>query len=345
MNTQKDAGVVQPPPHALPVLLDQRAMLEQELVDAIALVQKHALDLNVPPQQLVADFVKVAEVRSRVLQMHGVPAAQAYHAMPGADAIANANAGASQGLAGSVAGEGVDYKSKLLQAVSKKIKRPLKKGEVLYNVIPDDNGFKCVLVAEGLLDASHESGALAKSKRAAEHAAAKAALEAEFPAMAAEAKLAATFNASQPPREIMVLNSTAVAVDGKSQLMQIMQTRLRRPVTKSDVVYETQDLATSQGVGFQATVSLPTYRPAASWKGELAQSRKAAEKSAAKIAMAALVTEAVGRDGDPDVQAKEEREDEAGDLSEEVSFLPLPASWGLRQEGVGGAAGTEPSDE
>merc|ERR1719262_1407420 len=103
---------------------------------------------------------------------------------------------------GAEGAESMDFKSLLNTSITKRGGKSLTKGDVTYTVSADDvnggpnGGFWATVSAPGMLQAEYRCDAPQPSKRKAEHAAAKAAIEAEFPQAAAEA-LASAFDPAQ----------------------------------------------------------------------------------------------------------------------------------------------------
>jgi len=276
--------------------------LETKLATDANTVLDGVLDLNVSMATLAGKWDVLMKLRSRLLMMHGVAADQAkYPSNASTKSPAAASFPPAMMLAWQAAmmggGKEDDFKSQLQTEVSKRAKRTLTKGELVYTVTPDETGKLYTATVhgatDGLLQQPYESAAPVSGKRAAEHAAAKAALEAEFwPAwggkggkggkggnggmggMGALASMKALGAPSEPPGS-----------DAKSRMNKAAQLLLGRLLNKGEVAYVTSPV---EGQGSVCTVSIPAHDPSASWTGAPAGTTKQAEINAAEAALAAL---------------------------------------------------------
>eukprot|EP00449_Zooxanthella_nutricula_P025178 CAMPEP_0198547222 /NCGR_PEP_ID=MMETSP1462-20131121/67437_1 /TAXON_ID=1333877 /ORGANISM="Brandtodinium nutriculum, Strain RCC3387" /LENGTH=318 /DNA_ID=CAMNT_0044277699 /DNA_START=69 /DNA_END=1025 /DNA_ORIENTATION=- len=263
--------------------------LEAQLAVDANSVFDGVLDLNTTMVSLGAQWDKLMELRSRLLIMHGVPAHKARPPGKGVQPPAAASfpppammkAWQTAQFAEGSSPDG-DFKSKLQFAVTKRAKRTLTKGELIYTHTPDESSKPALYTAtvhgtsEGLLKQPYSSSEPVSGKRAAEHAAAKVALEAEF-GFVFDGKVPAT---PAPPAE--------AGKDPRTRLTNGAHLLLGRPLAKGEVVYATRPAEPSEGKGFVCTSSIPAHDPSASWQGAPAESVKQAEMNAAEAALEAL---------------------------------------------------------
>lgn len=287
--------------------------LEVQLTAQADALYEGILDLNVPMTKLSSDWSRLLQLRSRLLVMYGVPMKEA--AVPSsAPSVVKLVAPATKPPAGKGKGKGApsgagvsrvatsaaaaalgpaesDHKSQLQILVSKRIQRGLTKGDLVYSAFEaEGGGFTASVTGPEVLSQEYWSAEPASSKRLAEHAAALAAIQAEFPG--------AVPGASQPPTKKRKIDASGAAAgagagaedakDPKSLLCHHAQLLLGRPVTKNDVAYEVHEVEGWEGKLFQATVSLPTYDPSAFHQGQPAENLKQAQANAAQAASEAL---------------------------------------------------------
>lgn len=190
--------------------------------------------------------------------------------------------------------EATDWKSKLQELLTKKLLRSLTKGEVAFTVseVPGGAGYTASCQSP-LFRAAYAGDQPAASKRAAEHAAARAAILEEFPGEGHDptAQKATQRTSGTSGRKRTRGGDGAGGGDGaedaKSRLMHGLQMLLQRPLQKGDVVFDTQQ--PQEGHGYHASLlALPTYDPKTTYESEVAESKKAAEASAAERALTAL---------------------------------------------------------
>jgi len=253
--------------------------LQSELAHIANSLYEGILNLNVPMSAVSSMMDHTMKLRAQLLTMYGVPTMPAGGAGPGQEGFS-------------------DYKSTLNYAVSKRAGRGLTKGELTYTVSEGEGGgYWCqVMAPPGILQQEYWSADVATSKRAAEHAAAKVALEAEFPdlvgAMAMSPALAAAPVAAMLGATGGVKRKSTVPVEicPKTKLMHGVQLLIDRPVAKGEVAYTSQSMEDPAGGGtsWMASVSIPAYDPAMTWAGEPASNQKEAEQNAAHAAYEAL---------------------------------------------------------
>mmetsp|Transcript_86213 Transcript_86213/g.248946 ORF Transcript_86213/g.248946 Transcript_86213/m.248946 type:complete len:365 (-) Transcript_86213:219-1313(-) len=300
-------GLIRPQPTSE----KSRTALEHQLSALSEQLYESMLDLNVPMATLGGEWDQAVNIRSRLMQMYGVPAALAKPptVTDGGGMLAGMKGGMKGSMVpptmmmaaladglGTAGGEGVDFKGKLNQAIGKRFKRSLAKGDLVYTVVPVDGEktFNCSLMSPACLGAEYWNSEPASSKRAAEHGAAKAALQAEFPEVAAElgvASMASLLGQGGIPAATAGKKRKAPGdsiEDGKSRLMHSLQLLLGRPVLKTDIIYDVEPVHSSEGQGFQATVRFPDFDPSAVHQGAPAASQKQAQMNAAAVAVAVL---------------------------------------------------------
>eukprot|EP00429_Kryptoperidinium_foliaceum_P055674 CAMPEP_0176102154 /NCGR_PEP_ID=MMETSP0120_2-20121206/51239_1 /TAXON_ID=160619 /ORGANISM="Kryptoperidinium foliaceum, Strain CCMP 1326" /LENGTH=371 /DNA_ID=CAMNT_0017436211 /DNA_START=1 /DNA_END=1116 /DNA_ORIENTATION=+ len=298
-----------------PISEKSRTALEHQLSTSANELYEGMLDLNVPMASIGSQWDKAVNLRSRLMQMYGVPAALAAPPTSGGGGgmLGGMKGGAKGGMKGGMvppammmaalteglgagAGESIDYKGKLNQAIGKRFKRSLAKGDLIYTVVPveGERTYNCSLMSPSCLEAEYWNSEPAASKRAAEHGAAKAALEAEFPEVAAELGVANFASLiGQGGIQAATTGKKRKAPgdpgeDAKSQLMHSLQLLLGRPVLKTDIVYDVQPVQSLEGQAYQATVRFPEFDPSAVHQGDPAANQKQAQMNAAAVAVAVL---------------------------------------------------------
>lgn len=270
------------------------------------------LDLNTPPATITQRVNQVLSMRSSLLNMYGVP----QQAVGKGKAVVQwpqqwqGNGAGWQGQGAEEAESSVvDWKSKLINLVSKRGKRSLTKGEMVYEACEAEGGFAASVTCP-MLQQQYAGDEVAPSKKQAEQAAAKAAIAAEFPnelgmgmaapaaawggkgkqgwgalAFAGGCKGAPAFAAGTK----RPLASAVEERDNKSTLIHSMQMLLQRPVQKGDIEFDTKlvDENNPQG-GYVSHLTLPSYDQQAAWEGAQGEGKKQAEQNAAGQALAAL---------------------------------------------------------
>lgn len=285
-------GFQGPPRATLPTTLP---MLEEQFAQAANNLNERLLDLNVATQSIAQEWGPLLASRERLLSMYGVMVPNTHQIVGGMPAAG--------GFLGGAVPEAplADWKSKLHTLASKRAGRPLVKGELAYNVSSTPQGFMAS-VQSTLLHGEYWGEAAATSKKLAEHAAAKAAMEAEFPESAvAGAQPHAAFvqqlgSGDAAPAGGKIRKApgdweTTGEDSAKSRLVHAAQMLLGRPADKADVVYEVVTVeggGLGGGCAYAATVSLPTYDPNSFYESGPAENKKQAEKLAAEAALQAL---------------------------------------------------------
>eukprot|EP00932_Pfiesteria_piscicida_P016428 SRR837773.3349.p1 GENE.SRR837773.3349~~SRR837773.3349.p1 ORF type:complete len:365 (+),score=173.12 SRR837773.3349:63-1097(+) len=248
--------------------------LENKLTTAVDDVYQKLLDLNCEQSSVGSMLNKLLDLRGKVLAGYGVPS----------ETWTPPAAGAPPASA-----EEIPWKNKLNEAAGKKVLRQLTKGEFEFDT--QEDGAKqyvsTVTSATIFANAAEYVSEPCASKRLAEHMAAKAAIEGEFPEFYA-AIMAGAPVAKGTKRKTATEGADPRVGEGKSHLLYVVQMLLGRPATKEDVLYDVTETAEGSGV-FTATVKVPGHNGGAdTWAGEEAKTRKDAEMSAASIAAAAL---------------------------------------------------------
>jgi len=236
------------------------------------------MDLNTPQSAVGSAANQLLALRSTLLGLYGVAPDPKWS--PGAAAAGGAAAGA--------VGGDVQWKQKLNEFAAKKAARPLAKGEFVYTTTAVDETNKSFTstVSGSILSQGHSSAEPQISKKLAENAAAKAALEAEHPEAYAELAVLEVAVAAASAKG-QKRKADAPPMGDKNELNHMMQMLLSRSVTKDDVLYT---LTTIEGEkpSYSATVALPTYQGSPTFQGAAAFAKKDAEAAAAKVAIAAF---------------------------------------------------------
>jgi len=179
-----------------------------------------------------------------------------------------------------------DPKSKLNQFCQKKCRTLITKNDVVYTVenTTNENGLKAfqATVTLACLDSISFAGQICNDKKTAEKSAAQEALN-------HYADDTATFEPPAKKQKTVaagVVGAVAAPANtsGKSMLNMMLAKILKKPLSKTDVTYESEQI---QGVGFQVTVQLPCLPDewsSKSWSGEAAPKKSDAEHSAAAAA-------------------------------------------------------------
>lgn len=275
-------GSVAPPASSLPALEYQFGQSANEIYEAL-------LDLNTPIEKLFESWQGIIGLRGKILKVYGVDQG----AMPGLGAPGVKAPFPPAGpvpAAAEVDWSTFDWKSKLMQAVSSSAKRSLTKGELVYTTEDaEGGGFVSHLSTQGLLQGEYSSAEAQPSKRGAEHAAAKAAMEAEFALVYAgilQNPSGGKQNQLGTKRKRDGGDQVVPEPDVKSRLNHTVQLLLKRPLQKGDIIY---DMTSPEGgSGFVAALRLPNHDPDTTYEGQLSSSKQDAERSAAEAGLAAL---------------------------------------------------------
>lgn len=198
-----------------------------------------------------------------------------------------------------------DPKTKLNQFCQRKCKSIITKNDVIYTTehvsdLMGAPGYQSS-VTLNCLEGISFAGAVCSDKKSAEKSAASEALTHyadEIDLLACmpstkKRKTAAAAGDDSLGGDSLSKEPSAFAGTGcdspKSQLNQALSKLLRKPLSKTDVVYETEKI---EGVGYQSTIKLPClpgeWGDSMSWAGEAFAKKTDAEHSAASIACAAL---------------------------------------------------------
>jgi len=271
------------------------AELEAKMAKDANSVLDGVLDLNVTMTDLGGRWDGLMMLRSRILELYGVPADKAKP--PGSRFPPTPPDGASmlmawQAAQGANGGFEGDFKSKLQTEVCRRSKKSLTKDELVYTVVQHESGKGFIAsvhgATEGLLQRQYRGTEPSSGKRAAEHAAAKAALLAEFAQGMGMSGLAPTVKKKPLSAAGGAPANGGPGHDPKTRLMKASQLLLGRPVTKGEVVYATSPVEATGGKTQVSVVSIPAHDPSASWQGAPADTLKQAEFNAAEVAFAAV---------------------------------------------------------
>lgn len=282
----------------------QIEVVEQRFASQAGALQAEMVDLNNSMSKVQKKLDGMLAARNQLMGMYGVPPdpkwkpstpAVAAVAPPKAKAKAKAACAirppSTEVLAARARGlelaEGacgvVSYKSKLLEAVAKKHKKPPTKDGLLFTVSgTTGTGFSCTLTSsEELLAAEYATPSPCSSNMAAQNAVAIEALRAEYPEQFA--------TLPSPPAEPAASNGQkrkgdVVALSEKALLLQLIQVLVARPLTKEDMIYTCAETGEDAAKTFTCTVSLPALGKAKRFTGAAAAVRKEAELNAAKLA-------------------------------------------------------------
>lgn len=253
-------------------------VLESTFSSSVDQIYEKLLDLNCEQSAVGNGLQRLLDLRGQLLSAYGVPAENWTPVVGGASAPASV--------------EEIPWKNKLNEAAGKKVQRQLNKGEFVFEVNEDPSGkmYSATVKSESIFSNALEyTGESTSNKRLAEHLAAKAAIEAEFPDFynaimngAAPTKGTKRKAPAEPGAEPKV-------PEGKSELLYIAQMLLGHPATKEDVVYTVTETPTAAGgMMYTGTVTIPGYDATEVWTGEAGTTKKDAEMNAAKAAVAVL---------------------------------------------------------
>merc|ERR1719215_1240404 len=224
-----------------------------------------------------------------------------------------------------------------MQAAAKRAKRSVRGGELQYDTEVVQGAYVSTVSSSTGLIFQQYSGEAAALKKPAEHAAAKVALEAEFPEVYASlvgggSAVAAPGAPKRKMNEWGVPEQVNERQDGKSKLMHAVQLILQRPLTKQDIVYETVSLEEGNPqAGWVSTLRLPELDPNIVYEGERCESKKGAEASTAEAAFATLQ----GQMGTLEERRRQKKAAEAKKKREgkkEAAFATLQGQMGTLEE-------------
>jgi len=164
----------------------------------------------------------------------------------------------------------------LQQAYQQTHRKVIPKDEICYVVEAVESQFRATVQAPGL--SSPFQGELSINKKQAEHAAARAAICADFPKYA-----------EVPEKAQKTTDSAENAMSAKMKLNEMVQLLTGRPVVKEEIAYEVQELPVpgQRGSQYVATVRLAALDDDY-YEGEPASNKKQAEHFAAQAAVAAM---------------------------------------------------------
>lgn len=188
--------------------------------------------------------------------------------------------GKGSGIGGDPTKPAIGWKSHLGQAYAKTHKEMMTKETIVYTTDNTDNGFQCTISCEKFEDTYSGQG---NGKKAAEDAAAKAALAKEFPSFFKEAKK--NMNQTQAPAP-----SPSAPFDEARKLrpwrQQLQEAYLgeHKTIAKGDISYSIEQVDPPKQ-SFVATVSSEKFSD--SYAGEPGRSKGAAEDNAAMVAVEA----------------------------------------------------------
>lgn len=289
--------------------------LEQRFADQTNGFHGELVDLNKSMSQVNTKLTGLLNLRNQLMGMYGVPpdpkwmppaapaktpakpkqeakvkapvkakakAKAAVVKPPSVETVARSAQAASFIASVCVPSGEVNYKGKLVEIIAKKSKKTPSKDDFTYVVEGEaPAGFTCKLTSTHLKK-TYSTESTCASKRAAEHAAASAAIKAEFPE---EFALLGIYGVTQGQKRKH--EGEEVVQNDKSKLCQAMMVVLGRTLTKEDVTYEVTELP-GDAKSYVATVKFPTWDKAKSFKGAAAPNKPKAEANAATVALQKL---------------------------------------------------------
>lgn len=266
-------------------------MLEMEFCQSANAFFEYLMDWNSSAPQLEQGFRELLSLRARCMQAYGMPATK------GGGGAKAAGGGALTQVSD---GGQVNWKGEFIGQLAKLIKRSTTKDEVTFDVqevegqTPGRAGgyiatMSCTVLPSGQ---SYQGQEVQAGKKQAEQAAAKVALQTEFPEAFARLSGMASF---APPAKQGQKRKAADALppqnqntsdpgEFKQRLTQAATLLVGRSLEKGEVVYEVTE---AEGQ-YTATVTLQGYDPGTGYQGLPASNKKLAESQAAEAALAAL---------------------------------------------------------
>mmetsp|Transcript_96162 Transcript_96162/g.254016 ORF Transcript_96162/g.254016 Transcript_96162/m.254016 type:complete len:304 (-) Transcript_96162:74-985(-) len=263
------------------------------------------MDLNVQMSAVGGMVNNLLNLRNKLLGMYGIPPDPKWSPGGFGGAVAaggirapvapGPKAAAKKVTAVSVAASGeILWKSKLYEASVKKVKRSLGKDDFIFSTqdVPS-GGYICTVGSPSFLVREYSSEGPCASKKLAEHSAAKAALQAEFPEVFRELSMGIPAGKPLAPAPVQGQKRKAEGAavgpaEGKGELGHLIAIMLSRPVTKEDIVYTTMESEVGGTKTYQSSVALPSYDASQMFRGVPAASKKDAENNAAKAAVTGL---------------------------------------------------------
>jgi len=265
------------------------------------------MDLNVQMSAVGGMVNNLLNLRNKLLGMYGIPPDPKWSpgGFVGGAAVGGVKAPVAPGpkaaakkavtaVSQSASGE-ISWKSKLYDASVQKVKRTMSKDDFVFSI--QDNplgGFICTVGSPSFLVREYTSEDSCASKKLAEHSAAKAALQAEFPEVFLELSMGIPAGAPAQGQKALqgqkrkAEGASAGPAPGKGELGHLVAIILARPMTKQDIVYTTMESEVGGAKTYQSSVALPSYDASQMFRGVPAASKKDAENNAAKAAVAGL---------------------------------------------------------
>lgn len=257
---------------AIKPVAQQPQVLELQFHERANSLFELMMNFNTQPQQLDHAWREVMELRNKCLKAYG-------------------NAPARGGTTAAADG-GPAWKSEFYSAYARKHKTALTKDDISFEILevenskPGANLYVATLTCNNLAQ-TYQGGQPSKSKKEAEHEAAKAAIKAEFPAEFKRLNAVAQGVMPAPvkgqKRKAEVISNAAPQDSSKSRLTHAV-TLMVGSMQKGDIAYE----CVEEGGQFTATVVLQAHDPSTGYQGLPAGSKKDAESAAAEAALNAL---------------------------------------------------------
>lgn len=257
--------------------------MEAELLRLADAVYEGIVDLSVDSSTLDSRWEQLRRTRHQLMVMTGMPV-QPYAPAMGYGQMDAVYSGWQDGGAAETPAEPISWKQKLLEAVTKRNKGGLAKGDFVYETVDDPSGgyYSTISSQSNQLTASYSSQTMAKSKRDAEQEAAMIALQSEFPEFFNQLNYAGQPN-GQTGKKRKLAEVPADPMNPKSKLTASLFLLLERNPAKDDMTFDTNEV----DGGFTSTLTMPNYDPTSSWHGQGAN-RKEAETAACDVALTEL---------------------------------------------------------
>lgn len=236
------------------------------------------MNWNTPPQSIEGAWREVMQLRSNCMKAYGSTPSGGMGAMCLPDGSAN-------------------WKSEMQTELAKHLKRSLTKDDQTYDVSEVEGKKPGIVMYVASLrvngfENSYQGDEPSKSKKEAEHLAAKALMEAEFPQAYKRLANASGFEKfvagkGGQKRSAAVMSVPVAPTEAKQRLAHAAQLLMPEGnLPKGDIVYEcTEGDAKGQ---YTATVTLTSHDPSTGYQGLPGKSKKEAENQAAEAALAAL---------------------------------------------------------
>jgi len=254
-------------------------MMEMAFCQSANAFFEYLMDWNSSSQDLEQGFRELLTLRTRCMQGYGMPA----------------KGGGGAGGGGAISGNGdVNWKGEFIGQLARLIKRSTTKDEVIFDVQEVEGqtpgraaGYiatmSCTVLPSGQ---SYQGEEVCAGKKQAEHAAAKVAIQSEFPEVFARLTSAFVIQAKQGQKRKAAQPAANSSDTGefKQRLTMAAQLLVGRTLEKGEVTYE----CTEEQGQYVATVTLQGYDPGVGYQGLPAANKKLAESAAAEAALAAL---------------------------------------------------------